>query len=190
MLPGVDAARNGDVELVGAQRYAPVAIGFGRAQRDRAGGAVVGIFQIDHDLGVTVFAPRVKIGARPAATGKAMSVQRFEEVAEIRCLGALRTIAGKLEAGVPVRRRAEILPRFPVAAQLVVGGTLFEILEYRIGLAQFLETDLGGKVLADIGMIFAGQLAIRAADLVLGGIACHPHDLVVVLEFHSGPFRR
>ena len=117
---------------------------------------------------------------------KSAPKQGFEKVAGVACATTLRAIAGKLETGIPVRRRTEILAGFPVAAELVVGRAFFEILQYGIGLAQLLEADFSIRIFADIGMIFARQRAVGALDFILAGVARHAHDLVVVLEFHLG----
>jgi len=44
---------------------------------------------------------------------------------------------------------------------------------------------LGPVVLADVGVVLPGQLAVRPLDLVLGGVTPDAHDVVVVLELHS-----
>ena len=90
----------------------------------------------------------------------------------------------EFEPLVPVRRRPEVLARLPVGAQLVIGGALLRILEHLVGLADLLETRLGVRLLADVGMVFPRQLAVGPLYLVLGGVAAHPHDFVVIFEFH------
>jgi len=75
----------------------------------------------------------------------------FEEIAVIRRIAARETAAAEFEARIPVWRRTKILPAFEVGAQLIVSRALLRILQHLIGLAQFLEADLGVGHLADIG---------------------------------------
>src|SRR6478752_1353031 len=93
--------------------------------------------------------------------------------------------AAEFEALVPVGRRLKILAVVPLAAQTVIGCAFLRILEDLIGLAQFLETVLPIGLLADVRMIFARELAIRAPDLVLRRGAWQSENLVVVPVFHS-----
>jgi hypothetical protein len=78
----------------------------------------------------------------------------------------------------------EFLALLPVGAQLVVGCALFRITQHFVGLAHFLETLLGIRLLAHVRMVLAGELSVGALNVVLGGIPFHAHDLVVVLVFH------
>jgi len=81
----------------------------------------------------------------------------------------------------------KLLPCLPVSTELVVGNTLFGVLEHLIGLADLLETRLRVRFLAHVWMVLARQLAIGALDLILRGIAFDAHDPVIVFEFHSLP---
>src|SRR5204863_8274695 len=117
------------------------------------------------------------------------SEQRLEEIARIEALGtAERTsraegpalTAAKLEAGVPVRWRLEILAGLPVAAHLVVRRALLRILEDLVGLVDFLEARLRVRHLADVGVVLASELAVRWLDVVLRRAARRAQCLVVV----------
>ena len=185
MLPGANAARYGHVELAFAHRHTPLRVDFGDLQCDGADCADVGILQIDQHSGVMVFAFGMGLRAVPTPRAKTSPVQRFKKVAELRRVAAGEASAGKFKAGIPVGGRTEILARFPISAQLVVGCALFGILEYFIRFADFLEACLGIGFLAHIRVIFACQQTIGALDLFLGGVSRNPHDLVIVLVFHG-----
>ena len=169
----------------------------GHAQAECACGATVGVFQVDLDFGVVVFAPGAEAGAATrtlAATflpgaGKALAEQRFKEVTEIsaiaRAKALLKTASGVFSASVPPGWRTEILAGFPVGAELVIGGALFGVFQNLVGFAKLLEACFGIFFLADVGVVFARQLAVRALDVVRRRVARQPHDLVVVLEFHE-----
>src|SRR5947207_6293260 len=107
------------------------------------------------------------IAPRPAALrGKrrAAAEERREELAEVllaqaaalaraeaprarappsRATLARPAVARELEAAAPVRGRTKLLAGFPLAAELVVRGTLLGILEHRVSLLHFLEARLG-----------------------------------------------
>jgi len=57
--------------------------------------------------------------ARPAAARAAEYLG--EEIAELCCLIRRKSRTGMLEAGIPIRRRLEILARLVAGAELVVG---------------------------------------------------------------------
>jgi len=91
----------------------------------------------------------------------------------------------KLESLVPIRRRAEFLPRFPAGAEPVVGGAFLGVLEYLVGFPDLLEARLRIGLLADVRMILAGKFPLGALDLVRGRITRHAEYLVIVFEFHG-----
>src|SRR5581483_8580651 len=102
--------------------------------------------------------------------------ERGEEIAEAFLLehrsAAGRARAGaaaELEAARPIRRRPELLPGLPVAAELIVRGTLLRVFQYFVGLLHFLELLLGVFLLADIRMIFTGETAVGLLDVLGGG---------------------
>ena len=111
--------------------------------------------------------------------------QRFEEVAEIHSLAGAGIAIAELEAAVPAGRRMELLAAPVALADVVVRGALLRVVQRFVGLRHFLEACLGVGLLADVGMVFARQLAIGALDLVLGGVALHTEGGVVVLELHG-----
>ena len=132
---------------------------------------LIGVFEIDKHFCVMVLAMRTKSRARPGpvAGSRALAKQLLKKVAVRPAIGAVETAAAEFESVAPVRGRLEVLPRLPVGAKLVVGGALFRVLQYRIGLSQFLETKFRIGCLADIWMIFARQLAVGAFDFILAG---------------------
>ncbi len=155
------------------------------AQRDRASRAAVGVFEVDHDSGVVV-ATRRRAGTRAAGAPGLAAEHRREEVAEVGLLArTTAAAAAELEAAVPARRRLEVLPALLAPADVVVRGTLFRVAQRFVGLGHFLEARFGVGLLADIGVVFAGELAVGALDLVGRGAALHTEGCVVVLEFHE-----
>src|ERR1700679_3958220 len=108
--------------------------------------------------------------------------QRLEKIAVGRIAG---TRAAEFKTSAPIRRRPKILSGGMPLSQLIVGGALLRALEQLVGLADFLAARLGILFLADVRVIFAGELAVRLLDLRLGGVARHTHDLVIVLKFHG-----
>ena len=93
------------------------------------------------------------------------------------------------EAGLPARRRAEVLPR-AVLPEAVVGGPLLLVAQGGVGFAYFLELLLGVGFLGDVGVILACELAVGLLDFILAGAARHAEGLVVVLVFHDFPVKR
>jgi hypothetical protein len=110
--------------------------------------------------------------------------ERLEEIAVIRIAAAR---AAEFEAGAPIGRRAKFLAGSMLLAQLIVGGALLRTLEHFVGLSDLLEARFGVLFLADVRVVFTSELAVSLLDLRLGGIARHPHDLVVILELHPTP---
>ena len=90
-----------------------------------------------------------------------------EEIAEIGGTGVERAASGKLEAGVPVRGRPELLAGAIALSQLVVGDALFGIRKHRVGFVHVLHPRFGILLLRNVRMIFARQFAERLLDLVL-----------------------
>ena len=92
----------------------------------------------------------------------------------------------------PIGRRPEFLAR-AVRAELVVGGALLGVLERLVRLGHFLELLLGVLLLGHVGMVLAGEPAVRGLDVVRAASRVDPEDPVVVLVFHrctSGTRRR
>src|SRR4029077_3331458 len=109
---------------------------------------------------------------------------RDRAAAALRATGA-RTAAAEFVAAAPVRRRPELLPRLPLAPELIVRRALLRILEHLVGLLHFLEALLGVLLLADVRMEFAGEPPVRGLHLLGGRRALHAQNLVVVAEFHE-----
>ena len=166
-----------------------------RAQRDRALGAAVRVLEVDQHLGVVVLALDAAAPARAGAAGRAAprrtATRRSRSGRSPRAPKELppapngaALAAAELEAGVPVRRRLELLAGLPVAAHLVVGGALLRVLQDLVGLVDLLEARLGVGHLADVGVVLAGELAVGLLDVVLRRAARDAERLVVVLVLH------
>src|SRR5262245_40266802 len=180
MLSSADTARNRYVQRVIARRHAALRIDLRYPQTDAARCAGVCIFEIDQDFCMAVLTLCLERTAAAACrAAEAAAKQRLEEVAEVTCVTTRKLTARELEAGIPIRWRAEILTCLPIGAELIVCGAFFRIAEDFVCLTHFLEARLGVLFLADVGMVFARELAIRAFDVVLGRIARDTHDLIV-----------
>src|SRR5690606_33557191 len=110
-----------------------VAVELRHLQRDGAGGAAVGVLEVDQHLGVVVFAALVETPTRAPGTIAAGAEQLLEEIAEGAGVAVRETAAAEFEARIPVRRRLEVLAGLPVGAQLVIGGAFFRVLQYLVG---------------------------------------------------------
>ena len=77
---------------------------------------------------------------------------------------------------------------FPLVAPPVVGGALVGVAEHVVGGVDFLEAGFGVAVAAGhVGVILAGQFAVRGTNVLVGGIAIDAEDLIEVLS-HAGVF--
>ena len=179
------------IEIVLGQYHTAAVVLARRTQGNGPGVAAVGGLQVEQDLGMMIVAPGPESAARAeaAAPRAAHAAKEFgKEIAEVRGLGGGKSTAAELEPGVPVRWRPEFLSLPVVAAQLVVGGALLGIGEHRIGLVDLPHSLLGIRLLGDVRMVLARQLAKRLLDLVGAGIPGDAQNLIVVLEFHRcGP---
>jgi hypothetical protein len=178
--------RDGDPDRAFLQHHMAACIKFRGAQREVARSALIGLFQVDHDLGVMILSRRPEltlrahIGRGPAAAREKLVKERPEVIG----IGFGIATAGKLETFIPIGWRAKRLPLFPVGAQLIIGGALFGILQNFIGFAHILEGLFCVSPGIHIRVILAQQFAIGALDLVL---RCRPLDtqnLVIILVVH------
>ncbi|MOA24175.1 hypothetical protein D3C78_1448450 [compost metagenome] len=90
----------------------------------------------------------------------------------------------EFEAFVPAGRRLEAALGRHARRQVVVGHALFLIAQHVIGFVDVAHADFGVAFLADVGVVFAGELAVGAPDLVFRRAALDPENAVVVLELH------
>ena len=75
----------------------------------------------------------------------------------------------------------------PVGAELVVLLALVGVADDLVGLVYLLELGLGVLVVGiDVGMEFAGELAVGAFDLRIARLAVNAKRFVVVVKFQSG----
>ena len=152
------ARRNCHADRVRLQIQRAIRLQIRTLQLKSSRSAVVGLLQIYVN-------PRVMIAggaagsaatertAAGAAAKAAAAKQRREEVTEafslfkflrlrsaaLRPAAALARSAFELETTAPVRRWPECLTGFPLAAELIVGGTLLGILQDLVGLLDLLE---------------------------------------------------
>src|SRR5712691_1429715 len=146
-------------------------------------GAVRGFLQAEVDIDRVVLAAERHVPrAAKAAAAAGECAERLEQVGQVDAAEILAGVAA--EALVPVGRRAEILPG-PVRAEAVEGGALFLVLERFVGLGYFLELLLGVRLLRDVGVVLARELAVSLLDVLVARAALDAQDLVIVLVFHS-----
>ena len=162
-----------------------------RAQGDRALGALERVFERDLDGRVMIFTARAEVLPRgSAALGRAE--QRGKELAEFRMLR--RPAAGatmELEARVPVGRRTELALRLPASRDLlgqrVVCRALLLVAQHLIRLVDLLHAPGGVGLLADVGVVLAGEPPVGLAHLVFRRGALDAEHAVVILELHALP---
>src|SRR6266404_4691649 len=172
----------------------------GPAQRDCSGRSVQRFFKCDHDVGFDIGATlRSRLTSAKSAESRAAAATAekcFEEVAEPRSVELelnsaaiaaplIKSAAGLLSLPLPVGRWLEPTRTIPIRAELIVFFTLFGIAQHLVGFVDFLKFFLGGLfILGDIGMIFPGQLAKSATDLLLGGGFRNTECLVIISELY------
>ncbi len=186
MLALADTFRNIDVELALLHRGLASGIDNRHAQRNGLACAAKCVLEIDRDPRVMVVALRLHAGV-PALTACRLTEDRFEKIAEIGRIAEARaaTAAGKFETASAGCRWVEILATLVTTADVVIGGPALRIAECLVGLGHLFEAGFGVGLLADIGMIFARQLAVGAFDVVLRRCLVDTEGGVIVLEFHS-----
>src|SRR6266702_2442404 len=128
------------------------------------------LFECKRHLGFDILASHGKASA-PARTATAAK-QAFEEITKSTgAPPAAKEVAevAKLDIRTfPVRRRPEVLPRFPVRPKLVVFLALVGIGQNLVSFVYLFKLLFGGFISRiDVGMILARQLAIRALDFIL-----------------------
>src|SRR2546428_6826237 len=173
---------------------------------DGALGPLVRLGERDLDLGLHVLArSRARSRARPRPAEQIVGVgesavadvaeQCPEEVREPGRVGA-----EGIRAGRPVVHAMEPPPAtrltahargvaLPVRTHGVVALALGGIAEDLVGLVDLLEPALRLRLLVDVRVVLARELAVRLLDVLGGGVLSHPEDLVVVLvlDRHGGP---
>src|SRR5690625_358793 len=183
-LTGFDALGDLDVQCSRLFSHSPVGADHRLLQRNLAGPALDAVFQIDGNRRVVVLA--LTVNALGAGM-KTAAEQALEEIAKTGTAGVCKAAAAELKARVPARWRLKLLTLARTAPQLIVSGTLFGIFQNPVRLADLFELVFGARVLVDIRVIFARQLAVGTLDFVLSGIALQPQGLVVILKFHNIP---
>src|SRR6267378_1489716 len=153
-------------------------------QLELALGAARGFLQADVDIDRVVLAAErhVPRPAKPAAAPASECAERLEQVGQVDAAEVLAGVAA--EALVPIGRRTEVLPR-PVRAEAVEGCALFLVLERLVRLGDLLELLLRVRLLRDVGMVLARELAVSLLDILVARVALDAEDLVIVLVFHS-----
>src|SRR6267143_234478 len=146
-------------------------------------GAVRGFLQADVDIDRVVLSAErhVPRAAKAAAAAAGKCAERLEQVGQVDAAEVLAGVAA--EALVPVGRRTEVLPG-AVRAEAVEGGALFLVLERLVRLGDLLELLLRVRLLGDVGMVLAGELAVRLLDVLVARAALDAEDLVIVLVLH------
>src|ERR1035437_1697552 len=132
-----------------------------------------------HDvLEVAAGPPPRPFGTAPAGRCPARTGRHIGEVeaAEIEVGAALPTTSRG--SGSPGAGKAV----FRVETELVVHGTLLGVAQYVVGFLHVLEAILGRLVTwVEVGVVFAGELAIGLADFLRIGFAGYAQRFVVVV---------
>src|SRR5208282_5864484 len=110
-----------------------------------------------------------------------------KEIAEIAaaearaCARAGRRLLPRVAAHHLFLRHAVL----PISAEFVVLLALVGVADDLVGLVQLLELDLGVLVVGiDVGMEFAGELAVGTLDFRRAGLSIDAESFVVVAKFH------
>ena len=160
-------------------------------------------FQRNHDVGFDI-GPALRCGltsAESAESGTAATApeERFEEIAEAGAAEfelhaatvaspLVKSAAGLLSFPLlPAGWRLKSAGPVPIRSELIVFLALFGVTQHLVCFVDLLEFFFGGLfVFRYIGMIFARQLAKRAADLVICGRLRHTERLVIIskLDWH------
>src|SRR6267378_1152810 len=144
-------------------------------QLELALGAAPGFLQADVDIDRVVLAAErhVPRAAKAAAAAATECAERLEQVGQVDAAEAL----------VPIGRRTEVLPG-AVRAEAVEGCALFLVLERLVRLGDLLELLLRVRLLRDVGMVLARELAVSLLDILVARAALDAQDLVIVLVLH------
>ena len=142
-LAGSDAFRNAYIQSAFTNNDVAVVGQLGRPQGDGSLSAGIRVFEIHGHLGMVVLATGTKPMMAAPATMAPATEQRIDKVAELGSIGFGVAAVAKLETLIPVRRGPEVLTRLPLGAELIVGSPFLGILQYLVGLADFLESILG-----------------------------------------------
>ena len=160
----------------------PLFIDNGHLQRERALRSVVGVLQAYRH-------PCMMILARPfgrAGTGS-MSRARAEQVAE-EIVGVLRARASaELESVADIRARPNFVAIFQPGAEGIECRSLLRVFKYLVSLANILEARFSVRVLVQVGMELACQLAMSGLDFRVRSRSRNAHRGVIVLVFHGLP---
>jgi len=98
---------------------------------------------------------------------------------------AAKEIAISRPRSTPARRRPELLARLPVRAEPVVALAFVAVRQNGVGFVDLLEFFFGGLVAGiDVGMMFAGELAVCRLDFIVGRRLRHAKNLVVISELN------
>src|SRR5690606_9845747 len=156
-----DALGDGDLQGALLAHHPAVLVQPGAAQRDGARGTVIHVRQVDHHARMVVAATHA---AGPGAAARGTAEEAGEELAELLGPQVVEGAARELEAGAPVRGRPELLAGASRLADLVVGGAFLGIGQHRIGLVHRAHARLGVRLLADVRVVLARELAVGLLD--------------------------
>jgi hypothetical protein len=126
--------------------------------------AAYGIFEIDIQAIMNVFAPRGRVGLRVLPAEEAR-----EEIPQVAEAARSDIHTAKVETTVPgPRLGAARRPREPIMAELVVLAPLLRVTQHFVGFRDLLELPLRSPVTRiDVGVVLSRQLSVRALDIGL-----------------------
>src|SRR5690606_7890361 len=141
---------------------------------------------------------RAGLAARARAAAEAAAARRrlppeqaLEEVAEATAPAAAEHLlevegrAGAIAAEATRRRMDVVAGPVAASAQLVVGLAPRGVAQRLVGLVHGLELVLRPGLLADVGVVLAGEAPVGGLDLGVAGAGCDAEDGVIVLELHA-----
>ena len=111
--------------------------------------------------------------------------QPIQKVLKLRLARTLTLPARKLETALPAWSGGSAIRAGNVGCELIVGGTLLSVTQDVISLVDIAHARLRISLFADVGVIFARELSIRFADIVLRSLTWHFQYLVIVFKFHG-----
>ena len=194
------ALGDGDLQFLVLGGGHAVIVEHGGTQMNRANGAAVAVFEIEFNAGVLVLATDIRLWplaalACLAASGLGGLTEHLrEKVAVVGIAIRASLAAAKVKVLlVPVRGRliactwatTRALTKLRLLAHGVIGGAFFGVGQHGIGLVDLGHARRGVFFLADIGVVFAGELAKGLFDVVSRSALVHAKYLVIVLVVHG-----
>ena len=162
-----------------------MAIGAGlhNVQRDIALNTAMRLLKGQCNFRFRIFTANRETLARASAPA---AEETLKEIAESALTArAAKEIAISRLRTTPARRRPELLARLPVRPERVVALAFVAVRQNGVRFVDLLEFFFGGLVAGiDVGMMFAGELAVCRLDFIVGRRLRHAENFVVISELN------